>query len=617
MSRRSPLARIQIARPFLTALTLPCVLGFLAVGTYSMGLAMAGENQSAGQPPQRRQNRERQRTDRSTRLGAGYDRPGNFPHQSRSMILAKNGIVATSHPLASQAGLDILKRGGNAIDAAIAANAMQGVVEPMSCGIGGDLFCIYWDAKSQKLYGLNASGRSPFDLNREIFAKENMEEVPLFGPLSWSVPGCVSGWGALRERFGTMSFEEILSPAIHTAEEGFPVTEVISTFWAAKETFLSQHEDSAATFLLDGRAPKLGEVFHNPNLATTYRRIAEGGAAEFYQGSIADEIVAFSRANGGYFTKRDFTEHTADWVEPVSTNYRGYDLWELPPNGQGIAAIQILNILEGYDLKAMGRNTPEFWHTYTEAKKLAYADRAKFYSDPEFNDLPITELISKEYAAQRRKLIDPNKALVNVPAGDPKLQDGDTIYLTVVDKDRNCCSLIQSNFHGFGSQMVPGRLGFALQNRGNLFSLDEEHLNSLEPHKRPFHTIIPAMVTKDGKPVFCYGVMGGDMQPQGHSQVLINIVDFGLNVQQAGDAARVRHKGSAQPTGAAEQEGGGLLTVERGVPRAVRRALSEKGHRVEVGSGGFGGYQGIWIDWENGVLQGATEPRTDGCAVGY
>ncbi len=604
------------------------VLSLLAMGTQALAIngqqqaqsdtrqANQQDNRPAGAQRQRGR-RGQQRTDRSTRLGAGYDRPGDFPHQSRSMVLAKNGIVASSHPLASQAGLDMLKQGGNAIDAAIAANAMQGVVEPNSCGIGGDLFCIYWDAKTQKLYGLNASGRSPYDLSRETFAEKDMQEIPLFGPLSWSVPGCVSGWDTLRERFGTMSLEEILASSIATADEGFPVTEVIASQWAERGETLAEHADSAATFLIDGRPPQVGEVFRNPNLAETYRRIAQGGAAEFYQGSIADEIVAFSQANGGYFSKRDFAEHTSDWVEPVSTNYRGYDLWELPPNGQGIAALQILNILEGFDLAAMGRNTTEFWHTYTEAKKLAYADRAKFYSDPDFNDLPITELISKEYATTRRAMINPDQALVDVPAGDPKIQDGDTIYITVVDKDRNCCSLIQSNFWGFGSQMVPGRLGFALQNRGNLFSLDDDHLNRLEPHKRPFHTIIPAMLTKDGQPMFCFGVMGGDMQPQGHSQVLINIIDFGLNVQQAGDAARIRHKGSAQPTGAAEQPGGGVLTVERGVPIAVRRALREKGHRVEVGQGGFGGYQGIWIDWEHGVLQGATEARKDGCAVGY
>lgn len=553
----------------------------------------------------------------SVRLGAGYDRPGDFPHQSRSMILATHGIVATSHPLATQAGLDVLKRGGNAIDAAIAANAMQGVVEPMSCGIGGDLFCIYWEAKTQKLYGLNASGRSPFDLNREVFAEKGLREIPEFGPLSWSVPGCVSGWDALRVRFGTMSFEDLLAPAIATADEGFPVTEVISTFWAAKEKLLAEYPDSAATYLLDGKAPAAGDVFQNPNLANTYRRIARGGAAEFYHGSIADEIVAFSQANGGYFSKRDFAEHAANWVEPVSTSYRGYDVWELPPNGQGIAVLQMLNILEGYDLKSLGRNTPEFWHIYTEAKKLAYADRAKFYSDPDFNELPITELISKSYAAERRKLIDPQHALQNVPAGDPKLQHGDTIYLTVVDKDRNCCSLIQSNFNGFGSQMVPGQLGFALQDRGNLFALDADHFNRLEPHKRPFHTIIPAMVTQNGKPVFCFGVMGGDMQPQGHSQILINIIDFGLNVQQAGDAARIRHKGGMQPTGVVEDPAEGIITVERGVPEDVRAVLRTLGHKVELGSGGFGGYQGIWIDWQRGVLQGATEARTDGCAAGY
>jgi gamma-glutamyltranspeptidase/glutathione hydrolase len=547
---------------------------------------------------------------------SGYDRPGANKHKSRSVTIAKHGMVATSQPLAVLAGLDVLRAGGNAADAAIAANAMMGLVEPMSCGIGGDLFVLYWDAKSQKLYGLNASGRSPYALNREVFREKQLTQIPNDGPLSWSVPGCVSGWEVLHQRFGRAKWDSLFAPAIQHAEEGFPVTEVIAGYWASGAKSLSKWPDSAATYLPNGAAPKEGEVFRNPRLAASYRAIATDGAKAFYQGSIAERIVRFSEANGGYFSSRDFAEHTSDWIEPVSTNYRGYDVWQLPPNGQGIAVLQILNLLEPYDLKSMGLGSAEYLHTFVEAKKLAYADRAKFYADPAFVDAPIAELISKPYADARRKLIDPNHAATNVPAGDPKLRQGDTIYLTVVDAERNCCSLIQSNFNGFGSKVVPGDVGFALQNRGALFALDETHLNRLEPHKRPFHTIIPAMVTKDGKPWFSYGVMGGDMQPQGQVQVLVNMIDFGLDVQAAGDAARVRHDGSATPTGQPETPPGGTVIAESGIPDATVKALEAKGHQVKRGEAD-GGYQGILIDWENGVLRGGSEPRKDGMALGY
>jgi gamma-glutamyltranspeptidase/glutathione hydrolase len=532
------------------------------------------------------------------------------------VTLARHGIVATSHPLAAQAGLDVLKSGGNAADAAIAASAMIGLVEPMSCGIGGDLFVIYWDSKTKKLYGLNASGRSPYALTRQVFAEQKLEFIPDEGPLSWSVPGCVHGWETLSQRFGTRKLADLLAPSIATAEEGFPVTEIIAGYWRGGEKTLAAHPDSAATYLPGGRAPRFGEPFKNPNLARSYRLIGEQGAAAFYKGEIARKIVAFSEANGGYFSLRDFTEHTSDWIEPVSANYRGYDVWELPPNGQGIAALQMLNTLEPYDLKSLGPGHPEYLHLLVEAKKLAFADRAKWYADPDFDKLPVAELISKPYAAARGKLIDRNRAATDVAAGDPKLAHGDTIYLTVVDKDRNCCSLIQSNYFGFGSKMVPGDLGFVLQNRGSLFALDEQHANRLEPHKRPFHTIIPAMVTKDGQPWFCFGVMGGDMQPQGHVQILVNLIDFGMNVQQAGDAPRVRHLGSATPTGK-PAEGAGVVNVESGISAEAIAELERKGHEVKHSKGDFGGYQGILIDWESGVLHGATEPRKDGQAVGY
>ncbi len=557
-------------------------------------------------------------TDSQLPVKAGeYDRPTLYSHQSRSVVVARNGIVATSHPLAAQAGLDILKSGGNAVDAAIATNAMLGVVEPMSCGIGGDLFVIYWDNKSRKLYGLNASGRSPLGLTRDVFREKGMKEIPELGPLSWSVPGCVDGWETLRARFGTRPLAELLQPGIETAESGFPVSEIISAGWKASVKNLSAWPDSKRTYLIDGRAPDHGEIMKLPELAASYRAIASGGRDAFYKGAIAKEIVSFSERHGGYFNLRDFAEHTSNWIEPVSTNYRGYTVWELPPNGQGIAALQMLNLLEGFDLKSLGPKSPEYVHLLVEAKKLAFADRAKFYADPEREALPVPQLISKQYADRQRPKIHPNQAAVNVQAGDPKLVHGDTVYLTVVDKDRNCCSMIQSLYFGFGSQVVPGKVGFALQNRGNLFALDDHHLNRLEPHKRPFHTIIPAMVTKDDKPWFCFGVMGGDMQPQGHVEVLVNMIDFGMNPQMAGDASRIRHAGSATPTGVAEEPDGGTVFLESGFPAETLTKLEAMGHKLGKATGSFGGYQGILIDHEHGTLHGATDPRKDGAAVGY
>jgi gamma-glutamyltranspeptidase/glutathione hydrolase len=550
-------------------------------------------------------------------LLSGFDRGGPHPTQSRSVVIAKHGIVATSHPLASQVGLDILKSGGNAADAAIAANAVLGAVEPMSCGIGGDLFVIYWDAKTQKLYGLNASGRSPYQLTRAIFSQKGLSQIPTEGILSWSVPGCVSGWETLRARFGTKPLAELLAPAIEAAEDGCPVPEVIAGSWIANEAALLETPDAAATLLIGGkRAPRVGEVMKLPRLAASMRLIAQQGRDAFYKGDIAKTIVAYSQSHGGYFSLRDFVEHTDDWIEPVSTNYRGYDVWELPPNGQGIAALEMLNVLEQFDLRSLGQNSAEHLHLFTEAKKLAFADRAKFYADPAFGKLPVQELISKEYGKKQAARIDRKKASGDVPPGDPRLARGDTIYMCAVDKDRNCCSLIQSNYMPFGSKLVPGDVGFVMQNRGALFALDEQHLNRLEPHKRPFHTIIPAFVTKGGKPWFCFGVMGGDMQPQGHVQILVNMIDFGMSIQAAGDAARVLHSGSATPTGL-PAEGVGMLTVELGVSESVIDELRAKGHVVERGRGNYGGYQGILIDQENGVLHGATETRKDGVAAGY
>ncbi|QDV81599.1 Putative gamma-glutamyltransferase YwrD [Stieleria magnilauensis] len=552
----------------------------------------------------------------SSEIG-GYDRPHGFAHQSRSETVAKHGMVATSHPLASQAGLDVLREGGNAVDAAIAANAMLGVVEPMSCGIGGDLFAIVWDAKTKQLYGLNASGRSPKRINRQVFVDRGLDEIPIEGPLSWSVPGCVSGWQALRSRFGTRDLSRLLAPSIETARAGFPVTEIIAGGWANSVESLLKYPDSAATYLIDGkRAPKAGEIFRNPNLAATYQKLADTHGNAFYRGEVADEIAAFSKRNEGFLDEADLRDHSAEWVDPVSTDYRGYRVWELPPNGQGIAALQMLNVLETVDLSKYSPGHPEYLHWLTEAKKLAFADRAKFYADMDFADVPVDQLISKQYGRRQAARINPNRSLADVPAGDPKLISGDTVYLTVVDKDRNCCSLIQSIYYGFGSQMTVGDLGFAMQNRGALFALDEDHLNRLEPGKRPFHTIIPAMVTRDDRPYFCFGVMGGDMQPQGHVQLLVNLIDFGMNVQAAGDAARVRHVGSARPTGT-PAEGAGVLHVESGITDEAVAELEAKGHSVSRERSSYGGYQGILIDWQHNVLHGATEARKDGIALGY
>lgn len=550
--------------------------------------------------------------------GAGYDRPAVNPQQSRSVTVAQHGIVAASVPLAAEVGRDILKQGGNAVDAAIAANAMLGLVEPMSCGIGGDLFVIYWDNKTQKLYGLNASGRSPYKLNRDVFKEKGLTDIPGTGVLCWNVPGCVQGWEDLRARFGTKSMAEILEPAIAYADGGFPVSEIIANGWRVMAAGLRKWPDTAKTYLPDGHPPVEGEIFRNPYLAASYRAIASEGSSAYYKGAIGKKIVDFSEANGGYLSMKDLADHHSDWVEPVSTNYRGYDVWELPPNGQGIAALQMLNLIEPYDVRKMGRGSPEWYHLFVEAKKLAFADRAKFYADPEFNKLPTEELISKPYAARRGKLLDMQSAARDVEAGDPRLAKGDTIYLTAVDKDRNCCSLIQSNFGAFGSYVVPGDVGFVIQNRGESFALDDTHLNRLEPHKRPFHTIIPAMVTKDGKPWLSFGVMGGDMQAQGHVQIVIDLIDFDMNVQAAGDEARIRHDGSATATGGAARPGGGDVVVEPSVRPEVIEVLVKKGHKVSTGRGqGFGGYQAIQIDWKLGVLRGATEPRKDGCAAGY
>jgi gamma-glutamyltranspeptidase/glutathione hydrolase len=542
---------------------------------------------------------------------------GAWPKTGRSVTMARHGMVAASQPLAAQIGLDVLKAGGNAIDAAIATNAALGLMEPTSCGLGGDLFAIVWDAKSKKLYGLNASGRSPYKAMREYFAERGLKSIPEYGPLSWSVPGCVDGWQALNKRFGRKPLAELLAPAIRYAEEGFPLTEVIAGYWRNGAARLRRDPGSRAIFLPGGEPPRVGQVFKNPALARSLRQIAEGGRDAYYRGPIAEEIVRLSDKVGGLFTLKDFADNTPAWVEPVSSNYRGYDVWELPPNCQGIAALQMLNLLEAYDLKKAGSGSADYWHLFLEAKKVAFADRGRYYTDPAFSKVPVAGLIDKDYAAERRKLIDPKTAMTQVDPGDPKLGTSDTIYLCAVDDDRNCVSLIQSNYAGFGSYVTSPELGFGLQNRGCLFALDPKHPNTLEPHKRPFQTIIPAFVTKGGEPWLVFGVMGGDMQPQGHVEVLCNLIDFGMDVQAAGEAPRLEHVGSATPTGKPMAADGGTVKAEPSIPEAVVRELERRGHHVERVRVNGGGYQGIRIDAANGILLGGSEARKDGCAVGY
>lgn len=549
-------------------------------------------------------------------LAPAHDRLCGRIDTSRSEVIAANGMVCAAHPLAVQIGIDILKKGGSAVDAAIAVNAALGLMEPVACGIGGDLFAIVWNEKGKKLHGLNASGRCPALLTIDEVKKRGHKAIPYTGPLPQTVPGCVDGWFELHDKFGKLPMKEILQPAIAHAENGFPVTEVVAHYWALGGSRLKNQPNFAATYLPGGKAPRKGEIFRNPALASTLRKIAEQGRDVFYRGEIAETIDRFSRRTGGFLRQNDFESHGSTWVEPVSAAYRGYDVWELPPNGQGIAALQMLNILEGYDLASLGRDSAATWHLMIEAKKLAFEDRARFYADPDFVHIPLERLISREYAARRRALIDREKALRRIVVDDSLLEEGDTTLLVVADRDRNFVSLIQSNYAGFGSGPVPDGLGFCLQDRGALFNLDPRHPNALEPGKRPFHTIIPAMVTRDGKPVFAFGVMGGAMQPQGHVQVLCNIIDFGMNIQEAGDAPRFRHKGSSQPTGQV-MTAGGSVGFESGLAPGIIPSLEKMGHRVVPMKGGFGGYQGIWWDRKNDVLIGASESRKDGCAMGY
>jgi gamma-glutamyltranspeptidase/glutathione hydrolase len=542
------------------------------------------------------------------------DRVTGKSFATRSEVIAREAMAATSHPLATQIALDVMRAGGSAADAAIAANAALGLMEPTGNGIGGDLFAIVWDPKTRKLHGLNASGRSPRGLSLEWFKQNGHSRIPSHGPLPVSVPGTVDGWFELHRKFGKRAMKDNLAPAIRYAREGFPVTELIAYYWNRSVPLLGKYPGFKEQFTRDGRGPEVGELWRNPFLADTLDKIAKGGRDAFYKGDIARTVGAYIKAQGGFLAYEDLAAHRSEWVDPVSVNYRGYDVWELPPNTQGIAALQMLNILEGYDLRAMGFGSADYWHVFTEAKKLAFEDRARYYADMQFAKVPVAQLIDKGYAAERRKLINLQRAAKRYDAG--ALREGDTIYMTVADEDGMMVSLIQSNYRGMGSGMTPPGLGFILQDRGELFSLDPAHPNRFEPGKRPFQTIIPAFITKDGQPWVSFGVMGGDLQPQGHVQIVVNLIDFGMDLQAAGDAPRAYHTGSSEPTGEVMTDGG-RLNLESGIALDVIQELQRRGHDVGWNLGGYGGYQAIMRDHKHGVYRGASEGRKDGQAAGY
>ncbi len=544
----------------------------------------------------------------------GADRVTGEVFALRSPVLATSAMAATSQPLATQVALDVMKNGGNAIDAAIAANALLGLVEPTGNGLGGDLFAIVWDAKTKKIYGLNASGRSPKSLSLEWFAQNGHQSIPSHGPLPVTVPGAVDGWFMLHDRFGKKPMNELLKPTIDYAKEGFPVSQLIAYYWNRSIPLLERWPGFSEQFTIEGRAPAEGEIWKNPGLAKTLQSIADGGRDAFYKGDIAKTIANYMEKNGGFLSYEDLSSHTGNWVDPVSTNYRGYDVWELPPNGQGIAALQILNIMELFDISSMDHDSAEYVHLFTEVKKLVFEDRAKYYADPEFNKIPVTTLISKDYAQKRSDLLNLDRAANTYPSGK-LLEEGDTIYLTTADKDGNMVSLIQSNYRGMGSGMTPDGLGFVLQDRGEMFSLEEGHFNQFEGGKRPFHTIIPAFVTKGGLPWMSFGLMGGAMQPQGHAQIVINMIDFEMDIQAAGDAPRIHHTGSSEPTGEV-MINGGILNLETGYSYETIRQLMRMGHEIQYANGPYGGYQAIHRA-PNGVYWGATETRKDGHAAGY
>jgi gamma-glutamyltranspeptidase/glutathione hydrolase len=526
----------------------------------------------------------------------------------RSVVRSQHAMVASSQPLASEVGLEVLKRGGNAVDAAIAMAAMLNVTEPMMTGMGGDAFMLVYWSRTKELKGLNASGRAPRALSLDYFAKRNAKQMPEFGMESITVPGAFDGWVTLLEKYGTMKLADLLEPAIECAENGFPVMEKTAEDWNSEVAKLKKSPAAAANYLVDGRAPRPGEIFRQPNLARTLRTLGRGGRDAFYKGEIARAIADYCEKNGGFISLADLAAQKSDWVDPISTNYRGYTVYEIPPNGQGLTALLTLNILEGFDLAALSKQPVRYYHTLIEATKLAFADRNRYIADPAFSKAPVVELLSKNYAAKRRALINPNKALDSPPAG--LLNTGsDTTYFTIVDKDGNAVSFINSLFDSFGSGIVAGDTGIVLQNRGSAFSLDQAHPNHLEPGKRPFHTIIPAMVFKDNKLFMSFGVMGGGIQPQGHVQVLVNIIDLGMGLQQAVDAPRFRYMSGRD------------VLLEDEIPATVIRRLMALGHRRASPPGvlrsSMGGGQVIMIDPVNGTLMGASDPRKDGMALGY
>jgi gamma-glutamyltranspeptidase / glutathione hydrolase len=549
--------------------------------------------------------------------GLAGDRIASRDFATRSEVMAPQAMAATSHPLTTQIALDVMKQGGTAMDAAIAANAALGLMEPTGNGVGGDLFAIVWDPKNKKLYGYNGSGRSPKNLSLQWFIDHGYKDVPSYGPLPVTVPGTVDAWFALHERFGKLSMQQNLAPAIRYARNGHPVAETIAYYWNLSVPRLSKFPGYTEQFTINGHAPRKGELWRNPNLANTLEKISREGRNGFYKGSTAKTIADYIQAQGGFLSVEDLAAHKGEWVQPISTNYRGVDVWELPPNGQGLAALQMLNILEAYDFSKIPFGSTEHVHLFTEAKKLAFADRAALYADPEFSKTPVEKLLSKDYAAERRKLINPDRAMQAIDAG-VALNQGDTIYMTVADKDGMMVSLIQSNYRGMGSGMAPPGLGFILQDRGEQFVLKTGHPNSFAPGKRPFHTIIPAFITKNGKPWISFGLMGGAMQPQGHVQIVMDLIDFGMNLQEAGDAPRIQHDGSTEPAGQnTAMTDGGVLNLESGFSYPTIQALMRKGHKIEFADGPYGGYQAIMRDPDTGVYTGASESRKDGQAAGY
>ena len=550
-------------------------------------------------------------------LAIAADRPEGRAFATRSVTVARHGMVAAAHPVAVQVGLEVLKRGGSAVDAAIAVNAALSLMEPTSCGLGGDLFAMVWDPATGKLHGLNGSGRAPLALTPAKVPALPDGTIEPYSPYAWTVPGCADAWFELHRRFGRLPMNELLTPTIAYAREGVPVPQVIAGSWARSLTRFKDKPGFAEVFIPGGRAPAEGEPFANPTLANTLEALAAGGRDAFYKGRIAERIVAYSQKQGGFFSMEDFARHTSEWQEPISTTYRDVTLWELPPNGQGLAALEMLNILERFDLKALGRDNPDFWHVMVEAKKVAFADRAAYYADPDFSPAPVAALLDKGYAARQAKRIDMKRVAKSVDPGNPALQRGDTTFLVTADERGMMVALIQSNYTGFGSGYVIPELGFGLQDRGALFSLKPGHPNVLAPGKRPFHTIIPAFLGRNGIPDMAFGVMGGDMQPQGHAQIVVNIVDFGMNLQEAGDAPRFYHTDDTEPTGTVMTDGG-VLSLESGVPQDVRQALIRRGHKlVEANGIVFGGYQAVYRDRKTGVYFGATESRKDGFAAGY